>query len=46
MVGRLAPADRPGEARPLDVRLDAGRADQFGAWAMNARMVTRVGCRG
>lgn len=46
MIGRLTAADRPGAAAPLDIRLDAARAEQFGAWAMNARIVTRVGCRG
>ncbi|WP_374444290.1 serine protease [Stella sp.] len=46
MIARLAPADRPAAAAPLDVRLDGARAERFGAWAMEARMVTRVGCRG
>lgn len=46
MIARLPAADRPGAVQPLDVRLDGNQAERFGAWAMNARMVTRVGCRG
>ena len=30
----------------LDVRLEPARAPAFGAWAMQARMITRVACRG
>ncbi|BBK45458.1 endopeptidase DegP [Allostella vacuolata] len=46
MVARLPPAERPGAVPPLQVSLQPDRAGQFGAWAMEARMVTRVGCRG
>lgn len=46
MVTRLPEADRPGPVPPPDVRLQPERAAAFGAWAMEARMVTRVGCRG
>ena len=45
-IARLPAAERPGQPPPLDVRLEPGRAAAFGAWAMNARMITRVGCRG
>ncbi|MGE0718338.1 MAG: trypsin-like peptidase domain-containing protein [Alphaproteobacteria bacterium] len=44
MLARLGAADRPGTAPPLGVRVDSERAPQFGAWAMGARTVTRVGC--
>jgi S1-C subfamily serine protease len=45
-VAALPAGDRPSPGPPLGVRLEPGRAAAFGAWAMESRMVARIGCRG